>query len=169
MLSDLFESALKEFFTKEAINIQNGVSERNLCCRLAMILEPRARAAGLTDYFADCEYNRNYGRVKTIIDGEHRVILVTCDILLHSRGILEKDNLIAIEMKKSGRNPQETRDDHNRLKALTQPQFPYEGNPDRHVFGYEVGYFLEIDSEGRAYHLDKFVGGSNVTGYDREF
>ena len=52
----------------------------------------------------DTEYNRNGGSLKTIFDNERdlKVIKVTCDIIVHSRGKnIKQDNLICIEMKKS--------------------------------------------------------------------
>lgn len=39
--------------------------------------------------------------VKTIYNDDLKVVSIVCDLIVHSRGeILEKDNLIALEMKK---------------------------------------------------------------------
>ena len=57
MLPDIFKDALDEFFVSEAQNILSGVSERNLCARLAMQLERIANEKGFHGYYADTEYN----------------------------------------------------------------------------------------------------------------
>ena len=45
--------------------------------------------------------DRNNGRVKTIYNNDLKVVTIICDLIVHSRGeIVEKDNLIALEMKK---------------------------------------------------------------------
>ncbi|MBE8578460.1 hypothetical protein [Vibrio sp. OPT18] len=114
----------KEFFNTEVNNIQNDVTERNLCARLSMILEPKAKAAGFLNYFAGAEYNRNRGKVKTILDDDSVEISITCDLILHSRGKLkEQDNLIALEMTKSNRPDSEEVSDCNRLKIMTKPNY----------------------------------------------
>jgi hypothetical protein len=42
---------------------------------------------GLYDYFVDAEYNRKQeGQLKTILNNQQRVINITCDLILHSRG-----------------------------------------------------------------------------------
>lgn len=69
------------------------------------MLESVAIDHGLIGYFADAEYNRKQnGQIKTIIDENMEEVKVQCDLILHSRGKnVERDNLIAIEMKKSNR------------------------------------------------------------------
>ena len=103
MLTQIFEQSLEQFFQREAQNILSGVSERNLCSRLAIPLETITHQNGLSTYYADTEYNRKQnGRVKTMLDDDMQVINITCDLILHSRGeVMARDNLIAIEMKKS--------------------------------------------------------------------
>lgn len=90
------------FFQKERANILNGVAERNLCARLALYIELEMERIGLQGYYADVEYNRKQnGAVKTIMDDEYQIIRINCDLILHSRGeIIQRDNLIAVEMKK---------------------------------------------------------------------
>jgi hypothetical protein len=61
-------------------------------------------------------------RFKTILDEHMEEVAVTCDLILHSRGeIASRDNLIAIEMKKSDRPREEKEKDRVRLRALTKP------------------------------------------------
>lgn len=165
-MRQLFRRAFDDFCVEEAANILNGVSERNLCQRLAFPLERRAHAAGLQEYKADAEYNRNNdGRLKTIVGENMETVNVTCDLILHSRGTnREQDNLIALEMKRSSHPAAEKHKDRTRLMALTRE--PWEGvwsadgsaNPE-HVCGYLVGFFSELESRGRRFRIEEYVRG----------
>src|SRR5712691_9056299 len=109
VLTRVLAQALDEFFAKEAGALAANVNERNSCGRLALYLEGAALEAGLTGYVADPEYNRKQdGKVKTILDDDMKVISISCDLILHSRGAqIAEDNLIAIDMKKAERPIQE--------------------------------------------------------------
>lgn len=122
MLDVLMRHAVQTFFQKEQANILNGVAERNLCARLALYIELEMERVGLQGYYADVEYNRKQnGAVKTIMDDEYQIIRINCDLILHSRGeIIQRDNLIAVEMKKSERPQYEKDSDINRLRAMTK-------------------------------------------------
>ena len=169
MLEKLFNMALEEFFTREARNIHSGVSERNLCGRLSLPLERVSKEYGLKGYYADTEYNRKQdGLVKTILDDNYQIINITCDLILHSRGEnMAKDNLIAIEMKKSERPEEEKTSDRARLRTLTKSSFDgiwsYDGRTHpEHVCGYELGYFIEIYRGNSTYIVQKFQKGELV-------
>ena len=82
----MLSATLSEFLKRDRASITADVGERNLCGRFATYLQANADNAGLNGYYADVEYNRNFGRVKTILDEEGRVVSVTCDVILHSRG-----------------------------------------------------------------------------------
>ena len=58
-------------------------------------------------------------------------ISIVYDPLLHSRGKLVEDNLIAVEMKKADAQDQDKDRDSERLQSLTTAE---------HVCGYKVGY-----------------------------
>ncbi|MBE4489927.1 hypothetical protein BCT31_21840 [Vibrio lentus] len=173
-LRDIFSESLDAFFESQVENIQAGIAERNLCARLAMILEPKAHEAGFTDYVADAEYNRNRGRVKTILDQNAVVVRINCDLLLHSRGRCENDNLIAVEMKKSERPAKEEIEDCERLRILTKPNYDdvivVRGDFEpQHVCGYKLGYFLWIDAATRTYRLKEFRNGEFVEELIRQY
>ena len=170
MPSKIFEQALQEFLVQEQQNILSGVSERNLCARLAMPLERITKEKELNGYYADPEYNRKQnGRVKTILDENMQVINVTCDLILHSRGeILERDNLIAIEMKKSERPEEEKESDRARLRTLTKSTYDdvwsYDGETHpEHVCGYELGFFIELNILHKLYSVQQFQNGYLVS------
>ncbi len=176
MLSQVFDKALMVFFETEAKNILSGVSERNLCARLAMPLQIIANENDFAGYYADPEYNRKQnGKVKTILDEQMQVVNITCDLILHSRGeIMGKDNLIAIEMKKSERPEEEKSSDRARLRTLTKSSFDgvwsYDGETHpEHVCGYEIGYFVELDREKSSYVVQVFKAGNLVSEYGGNF
>lgn len=165
-LRTIFELALQNLCASEGASLTGNVSEQNICGRLAMYLEPLARQAGFQDYFADVEYNRKQeGAVKTILNGENKVIRICCDLLLHSRGeVKQRDNLVAVEMKKAGRPAQERVDNFDRLMALTKASYDDIWSADgktlpEHVCGYELGAFVEINRKNRVLDVQYFIGG----------
>jgi hypothetical protein len=167
LLNRIIEPALSDFFSGEVSSILNDVAERNLCARLAIHLERHMAALGLTGYYADPEYNRKQeGLVKTILSGNMEVIPITCDLIVHSRGeIPQKDNLIAIEMAKPNKTPEEFQADRNRLMALTKSSYDdvwsYDGKTHpEHVCGYVKGLYLIIDRHKREAALESYAHGS---------
>jgi hypothetical protein len=109
---------------------------------------------GLASYFTDTEYNRNLGALKRI---RHNPIdppdIITCDLILHSRGREDPDNLIAIEMKKKKHTKKHKDADRRRLKALTRTHRQARRLSRRrdHVYGYQIGLFVELDTERPSY------------------
>lgn len=164
----LFERGLHQFLECERKNIDSGVAERNLCARLAHILEAPKNDFGFAQYYADVEYDRKQGgRIKTIINGMFEVLRITADLILHSRGeVPERDNLLAIEMKKAGRPKAEVVADHERLIAMTKPAkdvWSTDGvTAPEHVSGYELGAFIEINADRHTFLLEYYVGGECV-------
>lgn len=155
-LKKLFIDSLDDFVNNDATLIEDDVNERSLCSRLAMYIQSRSNAAGLKEYVCDTEYNRKQeGRVKTIVNLESVVINITPDIILHSRGrIRQRDNLIAIEMKKSHRPRYEFEADIGRLQCMTREPsdgiYSYDGTTmPEHVCGYELGVFLIVNRNNK--------------------
>ena len=159
----IFRSAFDEFLKRERANIINDVAERNLCGRLMIYIERSKDNQGLADYFTDTEYNRKHGDVKTIIDSHYNVLKITCDLILHSRGRLNPDNLIAIEMKKKHHKQADKDADRERLVALTMQDNvdPIEQIPE-HVSGYRLGLFIELDVTGAQFLIEKYQDGAKV-------
>ena len=123
-LINTFEQANRNFLEKEKSLILSGVSERTLCGALTMYLQEELRETIYSTYYVDVEYNRNYGKVKTVVNENIEVIPINCDIIVHNRGeILSQDNLIALEMKKLTNRKSEKLKDKNRLVALTKDSF----------------------------------------------
>lgn len=171
-MNEIFAEAFNQFLSEERPNIRNGVAERNLCGRLAIYLENAKNNAGLSAYYSDTEYNRKQnGKVKTILDDEMQVVVINCDLILHSRGeIVERDNLIAIEMKKANRPQAEKDRDRARLRAMTKTTYDdiwsYDGETHpEHVCGYELGIYIELDVSGEKYLVEEFRSGDSVKDY----
>ena len=169
MIDRILRTTISRFVDEETENILSGVSERNLCGRLALILESVAHEYGLTGYFADVEYNRKQGgKIKTIIDDDMRTITINCDLILHSRGNkLESDNLIAIEMKKASRPKKEKESDRSRLRAMTKTSYDGLWSSDgithpEHVCGYVLGAFIELDEQEREIRIECFANGNAI-------
>ncbi len=174
-LAPVFWTAFERFVAEEADNILNGTSEQNLCGRLAMLLDEQRRDAELQDYVVDTEYNRNGGEVKTIIDEKAQIVSIRCDIILHSRGkVVEQDNLLVVEMKRSNHPESEKNKDKIRLRAMTKATYddtwPYDGKTlPEHVCGYVVGYYLELNRNARRFLIETYVGGEHIGSAETSF
>jgi hypothetical protein len=168
-LNQIFVEAKDLLFTNDIDNILKNVSERNLCGRLAIYLNDKIRENRLDEYFVDVEYNRNLEKPKTILDDEYKVVNITCDIIVHSRGKnILTDNLIAIEMKKSNRPQNEKDADRNRLRALTKKSFDgvWLANGvtlPKHVCGYIIGFYMELNSETKQCLIECYKQGEKVS------
>lgn len=104
-LKKIFSKANRAFLKTDMSLFEDDVSERALCGALKSHLEKELARAKIEGYYADVEYNRNYGQVKTILDDDCKVVQIQCDLIVHSRGEnVKQDNLLAIEMKKSYRD-----------------------------------------------------------------
>lgn len=164
-LEQMFTRAMCRFLREERDNILQGISELNLCGRLAMALEAERAQERLDGYYVDTEYNRNGGKVKTILDDNAEVITIRCDVIVHSRGGMPaKDNLIAIEMKRVNHPESEKQKDKIRLRAMTKTSFDDVWSADgettpEHVCGYVLGYYVELNAPGTNIHVEQYVGG----------
>jgi hypothetical protein len=165
-LKDLYYKAFETFLVEERSNILNGTAERNLAARLGYIMERFKEHFGFAGYYADPEYNRMQdGRIKVMLDENLVEIRIQCDLLLHGRGERgPRENLIAIEMKKSGRPPEETLDDQRRLRALTTPPGPNTWSGDGETFpeyvcGYQLGILVELDISRTRYRVEEYRSG----------
>ena len=137
-----------------------GRTRTSLRGRLAIYLDrTKNRDESLQPYFVDVEYNRRgEGRKQILHPVTHQHMDVRCDILLHSRGDLDDDNLIAVKMKKDDASAADKQSDRERLQALTLPM-PEGGNPD-YVCGYRLGYYLEVHIGNRTLLVEEYRGGN---------
>lgn len=168
VLEILFKEALERFVSREYALVRKNAHEQAMCHRLAAYVEFSKDRHGLERYWVDTEYNRHGDNVKKIrhaVTGEP--INVVCDLLLHSRGELANDNLIAVEMKKADSDEVDKRRDRERLQALTTA-CPKGVEPD-HVCGYELGYFLQVDTKNASLVVEEFRAGVLVSSFSLDF
>lgn len=175
LVRQVFEKSLACFLEKEADALIGNVSERNSCGRLAIYMQGIAREHGFDAYYADPEYNRNQGQVKTILDEDYKIVSINCDLILHSRGqITDADNLIAVEMKKSNRPDQEKQSDRDRLRALTKASYDDVWSADgialpKHVCGYVLGTYIEIHRDKRSCLVEYYASGVKFEAHEFSF
>lgn len=177
VLDEIVDKSLDEFFLREAEVIVEQVAERNNCARLGIYLQQQAHNFGLTKYFADAEYNRKQGgQVKTIFGSDMKGVTIQCDLILHSRGESKvEDNLIAFEMKKAERSPQEKDADRERLRVMTNKSYgkntwSNDGTTHpEHVCGYRIGVYLEISARDRSAKIEIYKNGKKVASKTRHF
>ena len=123
VLNDVLFPSLKRLYDVDYENILYGVSERNICARLAHHMENLMREYDkkygddiFSGYFADVEYNRmGNGDPKHYENSEHMPKYMVSDLLIQSRG--EERNMLAVEMKRKGNN-RGVREDRVRLLSL---------------------------------------------------
>jgi hypothetical protein len=163
----IFQRSLDLFLEHECDQILSNLHEVNLCGRLSLYMQQAANHLGPPHYFADLEYNRQQGgRVKTILDEKMQVVTVSCDLILHSRGVVvHGDNLIAVEMKKTERPDSEKLSNRVRLRALTKESFDgvWSADGDTHperVCGYLLGAFIELHRKDRFLAIEYYRNGA---------
>ena len=170
---DLFECANAAFLKHDKALFANQVSERTLCGALMLhIHNIISRDKEFAGYYADVEYNRNKGAIKTIrktIKGpDFEIIPINCDLIVHSRGeIEEQDNLIAIEMKKATVLRADKEKDRERLIALTKDSFDdiwsFDGKTlPEHVCRYVLGVYYEINYKLKSILIEYYRKGRMV-------
>lgn len=174
-LKKLFQQSLNDFISSDLPNILANLNERNLCSRLAIHMNSNLPRYELSDYFADTEYNRNNGAIKTIIDENTEIVTINCDLILHSRGQNPAtDNLIAIEMKKSIGKKEDKEKDKIRLRALTKTSSGNiwsadgQANPE-HVCNYKIGFYVELNIKKRIILIEEYQLGCKVGESNKSF
>ena len=130
IVNDILIPSLIQLYVVDFDNIRFGVSERNICSRLAFHMEnlmrnydKRHSSHLFCDYFADVEYNRmGNGDLKHYESSAHRPVYMVSDLLIQKRGYGR--NLLAVEMKRKG-NHRNVAEDKERLKALVSSPSDY--------------------------------------------
>lgn len=123
LINEILLPAIIRLYQVDYDNIRFGVSERNICARLAHHMENIMREydqqhddSPFKGYFADVEYNRmGNGDLKQYENSMHRPQYMVSDLLIQSRGY--ERNLLAVEMKRKG-NYNKVNEDKERLKSL---------------------------------------------------
>ena len=152
-LIDIFEKAKNEFLEKEKAIIKNDTNERTLTQRLAFYLELQLRKnIKYENYSVDCEYNRKEEDIKRLKYGKNTDKKeIYPDIIVHQRKI--KNNLIAIEMKKTTSRNTDKIKDIEKLEALTDRKNDYH---------YTLGIYFELDITDNNNIINFFVDGEVI-------
>lgn len=163
-INRLIITSLYDFLSVDSSLINDDISERCLCGRLAISFERRLRYFGFNGYYADVEYNRKQeGELKSIIDEQSVVTNVTTDLIIHSRGkFIKNDNLIAIEMAKTNKSTSDFQKDRKRLRILTKCNdiWPYGSNVHpEHVCGYRKGLYITVDRNKQLIIIEQYING----------
>ena len=154
-LLHIFYLANQRFLIKNFESINNGISERNMCALLSNEISRIIEQTELKNYYCDVEYNRNGKDVKTIIDGECVISRIAPDLIIHSRGQQQKDNLLVMEMKKKYAKKEDKDSDRKRLKLMTKQKYSEVFDfSDLELYMYEIGIFYVIDI---ALLIDKLI------------
>ena len=153
-LIDIFEKAKNEFLEKEKDIIKNDTNERTLTQRLAFYLELQLRKnIKYNDYSVNCEYNKDGEDIKRLKFGKNaKRKKIYPDIIIHQVKI--KDNLIAIEMKKTTSRNTDNIKDIEKLKALTD---------EKNCYSYILGIYFELDiTDNNNNIINFFVDGEEI-------
>ena len=162
IINDILIPSLKRLYQVDYENILFGVSERNICARLAHHMENIMREYDSShstkyfrNYYADVEYNRmGNGDLKQYENSEHRPKYMVSDLLIQSRGY--ERNYLAVEMKRKG-NYRNANDDRERLASMVSPA-PH-GMHDRCVHDTLLGAFIVYGIGGVEIELFENVNG----------
>ena len=127
VLHDILIPSIFKLYKEDFSNIRFGVSERNICARLAHHMEnimreydTKNKTSFFMSYYADVEYNRmGNGDMKFYEDSQKRPRYMVSDLLIQSRGY--EGNLLAVELKKKGATKKAIANDLKRLESLVTP------------------------------------------------
>lgn len=165
-MNEILLPSLKVLYSVDYDNIRFGVSERNICGRLAHHMENLMRKYDQLNgvecfrgYFADVEYNRmGNGDLKHYENSSHLPVYMVSDLLIQKRGYGR--NLLAVEMKRKG-NKRHVSEDKERLKSLVSSPENYE-EESRCVHDTLVGAFVEYSKDGVLLELYENSEGKGV-------
>ncbi len=145
VINEILIPSLQRLYKVDYKNIYMGISERNICARLAYHIEVKMRkydklnhACLFSGYYADVEYDKmNDGETKQYEDLMSEPRPMVSDLLIHSRGVPR--NYLAVEMKRK-KNYNKRRADRERLISMVSTR-PLDANL-RCVYDTLVGAFI---------------------------
>lgn len=166
---NLLNNSFEDVYTLDGVNLNDGVSEWNICARVAMYMEKRMRAYDFLNrtslfkgYYVDVEYNRSFNGNLKLVDGHS----VRIDLIVQTREET-KPNYLVLEMKKPN-NPEKREDDERELKRMVMPR--EEGSSDFYNCGSYVGVFVEYNKErywGKFFWYDVSKEEVQIRNFDR--
>ena len=162
IINDILIPSLKRLYQVDYDNIRFGVSERNICARLAHHMENIMREYDSShstkyfrNYYADVEYNRmGNGDLKQYENSKRIPTYMVSDLLIQSRGY--ERNYLAVEMKRKG-NYRNANKDRERLASMVSSRPKNE--EQRCVHNTLVGAFIIYGKEGVKIELFENING----------
>ena len=141
---DLLLEAIHNFYQEDQNLLDNKVSERCVCARLALHLDRLINSVEYSNdfhgYYVDVEYDRMQNRNPKQIKGNRCKIV--SDLLIHSRGTNpNQDNLLALEMKIHNNYNNVKKDKDRLIKMVQQEESP---NELPYVCNTLLGVFLRL-------------------------
>lgn len=139
--------AIKKFNRLESYLIENDLSERCICSKLASYIERELIHSDFSSYSVDVEYNKGYNGKNTeskILNGRR----IFPDLIVHKRGYNQQkgyDNLFCVEMKKKSKHYDLT-SDKERLRIMTT---------NERGFCYHAGFMILINKEDCKLEIDE--------------
>jgi len=169
IINNILIPSLQRLYEIDFDNIRIGVSERNICARLAHHMENIMRSCNQRDlfegYYADVEYNRmGNGDLKRYENSEHLPQYMVSDLLIQSRG--EPRNLLAVEMKRKSNYVNRDKD-RERLEGLVSPVPVH--NTLQCVYGTLVGAFIIYSTEKVTVEFYENINGRGTLTRTMEF
>jgi hypothetical protein len=162
-------NSFEDVYVIDKVNLNDGVSEWNICARVAMYMEKRMRAYDylnridiFKDYYVDVEYNRSYKGNPKVVAGHN----VRIDLIVQTREET-KPNYLVLEMKKPN-NPDKRIDDERELDRMVRPR--EKGASDYYNCGSYVGVFMDYNKDeyfGKIYWFDERTNDVNTTEFKR--
>lgn len=156
-LKGMFWETNRAFLENHASLLKRELSERCLCGALMCELNKQLEKNNFKNYYADVEFNRaienTINNVKRLTKEEGTPKRVFPDIIVHSRGKVTPDNLLALEMKKSTARREAKERDKNRLSLLTS-SYPYK---------YKLGVYYEINPKKRQILVEFYKTGRKIS------
>ena len=173
IVNEILIPSLIQLYDVDFDNIRFGVSERNICSRLAFHMENLMRGYDkrhsshfFCDYFADVEYNRmGNGDLKHYESSVHRPVYMVSDLLIQKRGYGR--NLLAMEMKRTV-NHRNVSEDKERLKALVSSSSDFEEGL-KCVHDTLMGVFVVYSPQGVEIELYENIEGRGEKTDERRF
>ena len=133
-IRNILETAINKFNENDLYLIENDLSERCICGRLACYIQQALMTSQFSEYTVDVEYNRGAkGKDKSPKFLHDKLIVV--DLIVHKMGHTEYgfDNLFCVEMKKSN-SRYGYNSDKARLKDMTNYDLVFGGVANDKVF-----------------------------------
>lgn len=140
IINGILIPSIQKLYEVDYFNICNGVSERNICSRLAHHMENVMRENdNYNDYYADVEYNRKNDGTTKYYENKLKVSRrMVSDLIVHKRNA--EPNLLAVEMKRWN-NYDKRKADRDRLESIVSSPM-LETRKDDCVYDTTLGAFI---------------------------